>query len=495
MGVDGQTAEEYAGDLEGNLRVAARPRQVRPYRAPPVRRVHIPKGDGTKTRPIGIPTFEDKVLQRAVAMVLEAVYEQDFLDCSYGFRPGRSAHQALEALWERLMEMGGRVGRWRSTSGSSSTRWTTASCEAFLDQRVRDGVMLRAIGKWLNAGVLEDGALTHPEAGTPQGGVISPLLANVYLHEVLDAWFEQEVKPRLQGSGVAHPLRGRRRRWSSCDEDDARRVHGRAAEAIRRVRPDAASGEDAAGAVPTATGAERPAGKRTRDLRPAGLHAPLGEVAAGTLGRETEDGSTGRFGGRSRGRGGVVPRNRHLPVGDQHTDPRAEAARALRVLRHHRERRSASRFRYEVASLAQVAGRVDRSEPRWRGHALNAAASDTRFRRRVVATASTERSEPVSRRAGCGKSARPDLWGAGEGNLPGLPDVRPALGVDLEVKVHPRPGHRDRSEPQGRDREGPSGGSGERIRGPTNRNRIQGAADQGERASDREALVAKGQAA
>jgi hypothetical protein len=107
VGVDGQTAEAYTVDLEGNLRSLLDRFKSGSYYAPPVRRVHIPKGDGTKTRPIGIPTFEDKVLQRAVAMVVEAVYEQDFLECSYGFRPGKSAHQALEALWRGTMKMNG----------------------------------------------------------------------------------------------------------------------------------------------------------------------------------------------------------------------------------------------------------------------------------------------------------------------------------------------------------------------------------------------------
>jgi len=197
-GVDGQTAEQYAQNLRDNLRSLLDRFKSGTYRAPNVRRVHIAKADGTKTRPIGVPTFEDKVLQRAVAMVLEAVYEQDFLDCSYGFRPGRSAHQALEALWKGLMEMGGGVvievdiQSFFDSLGHGQLR-------AILDQRVRDGVLRRAIDKWLAAGVLEDGAVTYPESGTPQGGVISPLLANIYLHEVLDRWFEEAVKPRMEG--------------------------------------------------------------------------------------------------------------------------------------------------------------------------------------------------------------------------------------------------------------------------------------------------------
>jgi group II intron reverse transcriptase/maturase len=159
--------------------------------------VHIPKGDG-RTRPIGVPTFEDKVLQRAVAMLLEAIYEQDFHPGSYGFRPGRGAHDALQALWDGLMSI---RGGWVLEVDIQSFFDTLdhGALRSFLDGRVTDGVVRRAIDKWLKAGVLETGAVTHPEEGTPQGGVISPILANVYLHEVLDEWFENDVKPRLEG--------------------------------------------------------------------------------------------------------------------------------------------------------------------------------------------------------------------------------------------------------------------------------------------------------
>jgi RNA-directed DNA polymerase len=204
VGVDGQTAEAYAVDLEANLRSLLGRAKSGRYQAPPVRRVHIPKGTGSETRPIGIPTFEDKILQRAVAMILEAVYEQDFLDCSYGFRPGRSAHQALNALRQRLMEVrGGCVIEIdiRKFFDTMSHR----HLHAILRRRVRDGVLLRLIGKWLNAGVLEEGSVTHPDSGSPQGGVISPILSNAYLHEVLDTWFEQTVKRRLKGR--AHLIR------------------------------------------------------------------------------------------------------------------------------------------------------------------------------------------------------------------------------------------------------------------------------------------------
>src|SRR5207244_3790744 len=159
----------------------------RAYWAQQVRRSPIPKGSSTtETRPIGIPTLQDKVLQRAVVMALEPIYEQDFLDCSYGFRPGRSAHQALAALWQQVMDLGGcwlvevDIQKFFDTLDHAHLR-------DLLRQRVRDGVLLRLIDKWLQAGALEDGELTYPEAGTPQGGVVSPLLANVYLHYVLDA--------------------------------------------------------------------------------------------------------------------------------------------------------------------------------------------------------------------------------------------------------------------------------------------------------------------
>lgn len=197
-GVDGQTAKEYATNLEENLQALLKRFKSGTYRAPPVRRVHIPKGDGSKTRPIGIPSFEDKVLQRAVTMVLEAVYEEDFLDCSYGFRPKRSAHQALEALWQGLREMGGGWVLDVDIKGYFDNI-DHGHLRSFLDQRVRDGVLRRVIGKWLKAGVMESGQVSYPKLGTPQGGVVSPLLANIYLHEILDKWFEQEVAPRLDG--------------------------------------------------------------------------------------------------------------------------------------------------------------------------------------------------------------------------------------------------------------------------------------------------------
>jgi group II intron reverse transcriptase/maturase len=222
VGVDGQTAADYVDHLMDNLQGLLDRAKSGTYRAPPVRRVHIPKGTGTETRPIGIPTFEDKVLQRAVTMILEAIYEQDFLDCSYGFRPGRSAHQALEALWQQTMALDGcwlvevDIRKFFDTLEHHHLR-------DLIRQRVRDGVLLRLIGKWLNAGVLEAGELSFPEEGTPQGGVISPLLANVYLHYVLDEWFEREVKPRLRGKAFLVRYADDFVMGFACEED-ARRV-------------------------------------------------------------------------------------------------------------------------------------------------------------------------------------------------------------------------------------------------------------------------------
>jgi RNA-directed DNA polymerase len=204
-GVDGQTWAEYAKNLEANLQSLLDRAKSGTYWAPPVRRVHIPKaGSTTETRPIGIPTLEDKVLQRAVVMLLEPIYEQDFDAGSYGFRPGRSAHQALEDLWKRTMES---QGGWILEVDIRKFFDTLdhAHLRAFLQLRVRDGVLKRLIGKWLKAGVMEEGIVSYPEAGSPQGGVISPMAANVYLHYVLDVWFRQEVQPRL--SGQAHLIR------------------------------------------------------------------------------------------------------------------------------------------------------------------------------------------------------------------------------------------------------------------------------------------------
>ena len=197
VGVDGVTAREYAGNLGENLvKLHARLRSSK-YRAPAVKRAWLEKDDGSQ-RPLGIPAFEDKIVQRAVTMLLGAVYEQEFYDFSYGFRPGRSPHQALKELREKCHRY--------------NINWIVdADVSGFFDnldhgllreiikRRVNDGGLLRLIGKWLNAGVLDGEELYHPVQGTPQGGVVSPILANIFLHHVLDAWFVKEIRPRLKG--------------------------------------------------------------------------------------------------------------------------------------------------------------------------------------------------------------------------------------------------------------------------------------------------------
>ncbi len=198
-GIDGQSAQEYGQGLHKNLADLLNRAKSGRYRAPAVRRVHIPKDRPGETRPLGIPTFEDKVLQRAVVMVLESVYEQDFLDCSYGFRPRRSVHKATQAIYEGVMSQGTTwilevdIRRFFDSIDHKILR-------EVLSKRIRDGVIVRLIGKWLNAGALEDGQVTYSDSGTPQGGVISPLLANIFLHEVLDQWFTDVVQPRLEGT-------------------------------------------------------------------------------------------------------------------------------------------------------------------------------------------------------------------------------------------------------------------------------------------------------
>lgn len=196
-GVDGVTWDEYAANWQENLNDLIGRFKSGRYRAPNLRRAYIPKGKG-KMRPIAITTLEDKVLQRAVAMVLEEVYEVDFFDFSYGFRPKRSQHMAIKALSDQLRETN---GGWVLEVDVQSffDKISHKHLREILDQRIKDGVIRRQIDKWLKAGILEDEEVTYQKEGTPQGGVISPLLANIFLHEVLDKWFVEVVKPRLKG--------------------------------------------------------------------------------------------------------------------------------------------------------------------------------------------------------------------------------------------------------------------------------------------------------
>ncbi len=199
-GIDGVVAAEYEVNLEANLQCLLGRIHTGSYKAPPVRRAYIPKADGLE-RALGIPTFEDKVTQRAITMVLEAIYEQDLHPCSYGFRPGGSAHQALQALRTGFMTQGLRwvldvdIRKYFDSIPHSQLR-------KLLDQRITDGVIRRMIDKWPKAGVVEDGQLRQTTEGSPQGGVISPLLSNIYLHHVLDEWFESVVRPRLKRKSI-----------------------------------------------------------------------------------------------------------------------------------------------------------------------------------------------------------------------------------------------------------------------------------------------------
>ena len=184
-GIDGVVAAEYESNPEANLQSLLGRIRSGSYKAPPVRRAYIPKADGTQ-RPLGIPTFEDKVAQRAISMVLEAIYEQDFYPCSYGFRPGRSAHQALQALRTGFMTQGLRwvldvdIRKYFDSIPHKQLR-------EFLDRRVTDGVIRRMIDKWLKAGVMEEGQLRQSTEGSPQGEVITPLTQKVILAVSL-AW-------------------------------------------------------------------------------------------------------------------------------------------------------------------------------------------------------------------------------------------------------------------------------------------------------------------
>jgi len=196
-GLSGVTAKEYARNLTENLIDLHRRLKDQQYVAPPIKRVWIDK-DGGKKRPIGLTEFEDKIVQKAVAMLLGAVYEQDFYAFSHGFREGHSAHQALKEIRDQCM---GNGINWLIDADISGffDNIDKAKLREIIKLRVNDGGLLRLIGKWLNAGVVEEEILSYSEKGTPQGGVISPVLANIYLHHVLDEWFTKEVKPRMNG--------------------------------------------------------------------------------------------------------------------------------------------------------------------------------------------------------------------------------------------------------------------------------------------------------
>jgi RNA-directed DNA polymerase len=199
-GVDEVTYREYEQDMWGNIPTLHHRLVSHQYRAQPLRRVYIPKENG-KERPISIPALEDKIVQKATVMVLTAIYEQDFLPCSYGFRPSLSAHDALDAIG-RTMCRGPMAYVLEADIQSYFDAIVREQLMAFVERRIGDSSILRLIRKWMHVGVIEDGRLLVTETGVGQGQVISPLLANIYLHYVLDEWFEREVKPRLRGQAA-----------------------------------------------------------------------------------------------------------------------------------------------------------------------------------------------------------------------------------------------------------------------------------------------------
>jgi RNA-directed DNA polymerase len=198
-GVDGQSTEHFAGEMERRVEEICAQLKEGTYRAPPVRRVEIPKGPGKiGTRPLGIPTVADRLLQRAVARILEAVYEADFLDCSYGFRPGRNPHHALQAL--RLHIVTKKVSHvFEADIRSYFTRIDHQWLRRMVAHRIADPIILQLVSKWLKAGAMQDGVFFPAKEGTPQGGPISPVLSNLYLHFTLDLWFAKKFKSLCRG--------------------------------------------------------------------------------------------------------------------------------------------------------------------------------------------------------------------------------------------------------------------------------------------------------
>ena len=202
-GVDGVTYKEYEKDAERNIQQLHERLKEGRYQAQPLRRIYIPKEDG-KQRPISIPSLEDKIVQKAMVEVLNAIYEQDFLDCSYGFRPGRGPHQALDEVRRVIcIRPTGWILEIDITAYFDSI--VREQLMEMVEKRISDGSVLQLIRKWIKVGVIEEGRLLVSETGTGQGQTISPLLANIYLHHVLDEWFEEVVKPRLRGE--AHEIR------------------------------------------------------------------------------------------------------------------------------------------------------------------------------------------------------------------------------------------------------------------------------------------------
>src|SRR2546428_349081 len=217
-GVDGETIQQFERELGTRVQDICRRLKAGTYKAPPVRRVEISKGPGkVGTRPLGIPTVEDRLVQRAVARIIEAVIVAVFLDCSYGFRPRRSPHHALRALRETIVTKKVRhlfEADIRGYFNHINHQWL----REMVAHRIADPVILRLIGKWLRAGAMQNGVVTRTEAGTPQGGPISPILANIYLHFVLDLWFEKKFRARTHEWLTGH------RHWKRRDQQRQLRI-------------------------------------------------------------------------------------------------------------------------------------------------------------------------------------------------------------------------------------------------------------------------------
>ena len=196
-GIDGVTWESYGQDLDGNLRSLVGRMKAKRYKPQPARRTYIPK-DGHSVRPLGLPSLEDKIVQKGMAAILEAIYEADFLDCSYGFRPGRSCHQALDAVDKTIMTKPINHIVEADIKGffdAVSHAWMMK----FLEVRIKDPSFLLLVRRFLKAGYVESGMMVASTRGTPQGGNLSPILSNVFLHYVLDLWFEQKLRRQVQG--------------------------------------------------------------------------------------------------------------------------------------------------------------------------------------------------------------------------------------------------------------------------------------------------------
>ena len=196
-GVDGKTWQQYGLEFPARCESLLEEFKSGRYKAPAIRRVYIPKGKHGH-RPLGIPTIEDKILQASVRKVIEPVYEEEFITSSYGFRPGCSQHQAIEYMFQ---EVSFEKKQFIITVDIQDFFGSIdhGILREFLDERIKDGVIRRMIDKWLKAGVMESGNISYPDAGTPQGGIISPLLSNIYLHYALDLWFTEQIQPRLKG--------------------------------------------------------------------------------------------------------------------------------------------------------------------------------------------------------------------------------------------------------------------------------------------------------